>query len=95
MSATIASRNCTRIIALLLTLLVFFTATKIRAAEISRSDEELRMCQCDTDSVAAVGHQFVLQNNDTVAYLLPLSREVRKQLPLTLNPTYRGPPALF
>lgn len=93
MSATIASRNCIRIIALLLTLLVFFTATTIRAAEISRPDEELRMCQCDT--VAAVGHQFVLQAYHTVAYLSSPSREVCKQLPLTLNPTDRAPPALF
>lgn len=95
MSTAIAGRKYTWTIALLCTLLVLFAATKIKAAEISRPDEELRIGQCDTDTVATVGHPFVLQNYDTAAYLLSLSREVRKQLPTTFNPTYRGPPTLF
>ena len=95
MSTTIASRKYYRIIALLCTLLVFVTAAKIRAAEVSRPEEELRMCQCDTDAIAAVGQPFVLQNYATASYLSPPGREVRKQLSSTFTLTYRGPPALF
>ena len=95
MSTTIASRKYYRIIALLCTLLVFVAAAKIRAAEISCPEEELRMCQCDTDAIAAVGHPFVLQNYATASYLSPPGREVRKQLFSTSSLTYRGPPALF
>ena len=95
MPMAIASRKYTWTIALLCTLLVLFAATRIRAAEVSRPDEELRIGQCDTDSVAAVGHPFVLQNYNRASYLLPQGRQVRKQLPSTFSPTYRGPPALF
>jgi hypothetical protein len=95
MSTTIASRKYYRIIALLCTLLVFVAAAKIRAAEISCPEEELRMGQCDTNAIAAVGHPFVLQNYATASYLSPPGREVRKQLSPTSSLTYRGPPALF
>lgn len=95
MSTTIASRKYYRIIALLCTLLVFVAAAKIRAAEVSRPEEELQMCQCDTDVIAAAGHPFVLQNYAMVSYLSPPGREVRKQLSSTSSLTYRGPPVLF
>ena len=95
MFARIAGRKYTWTIALLCTLLVLFAATKIKAAEISRPDEELRIGQCDADATATVGHPFVLQNYNRASYLLPQGREVRKQLPTTFSPTYRGPPASF
>ncbi len=95
MSAKIASRKYYRIIALICTLLVFFAATKVRAAELSRPDEELRVCKCDTDAIAVVGHLFVLHNYVTTLYLSPPAREVDKQLSPAFSLTYRGPPSLF
>ena len=95
MSTTIASRKYYRIIALLCTLLIFVAAAKIRAAEIFPPEEELRMCQCDTNAIAAVGHPFLLQNYATASYLSPPGRKVHKQLSSTSSLTYRGPPALF
>jgi len=95
MSATIPSSNQTRIVALLLTLLVLFAAAKVRAAETPRSDEELRTCQCDTDPVAAIPHQFALQGCGTAVYLLCPGRVVCRESPTLFSHAYRGPPALF
>jgi hypothetical protein len=89
MSATIASRNHTRIITLIIALLVSFAATKTGAVEISRPYEGLQIGQCDTDTVTAVRHRLVLQNNDTVAYLSSASRKICTQLCAALSPVYR------
>ena len=89
------SRSQTLIIAFFLTVLVLFAATKVRMAESPRPGEELRVCQYDADSGAAIPHQFVLRSYDAAAYLLPPGRVVLKEPPTPFSPPYRGPPAQF
>jgi len=95
LSTRIASRTYYRIIVLLCTLLVLCAASKTRAVEIPRPDEELRTVQCDADTIAAVSRPFILQSYATASYLSPLAREVHKHTSFAFSLTYRGPPALF
>jgi len=86
-------RKRTQIIALLLTLPVFVMATKIRTPEPPRAGGELRICQYDTDSDAAIPCQFGLRSYDATAYVLPPDSEVLGQSPTSFSPPHRGPPA--
>lgn len=93
LSTRIASSTHYRIIVLLCTLLVLCAASRTRAVEIPRPDEELRTVQCDTGAIAAVSHPFVLQSHATASYLSPLAREVHRHTSFAFSLTYRGPPA--
>lgn len=90
-----SARKQTQIVALLLTLLVLFAATKIRTVEAPKPGEELRICQYDADSVATISHQFFFRPYDTAVPLPPPGGEIPWQSPTPFSRLYRGPPVLF
>lgn len=82
-------------VALFMIMAALASTTATRAAEISRSDDQLQTCEDGGASPALVGHRFTLETSEGASYLPAQDRWGERHTPLISTHPYRAPPVLL
>ena len=85
----------TKVVVVFLALIVIAVATRAIAAELICFDDQLQLCQQDSQSVALSGYQSAAQTYTFSTYITHPNKEVCRQSPPVLSHIYRGPPVLL